>query len=64
VIGGNLDHDGLDAIGSISAARGVTRQVNQNARAEPICTFINRLAADSLADQTWMICTACYPLRS
>ena len=32
VIGGNLDHDGLDAIGSNSAARGVTRQANENAR--------------------------------
>jgi hypothetical protein len=35
VIGGNLDQDDLDAIGSISAARGVTWQVNENARAIP-----------------------------
>jgi hypothetical protein len=35
VIGGNLDQDHLDAIGSISAARGVTRQVNENVRAYP-----------------------------
>jgi len=31
-VGGNLDQDDLDAIGSISAARTVTRQVNENAR--------------------------------
>jgi hypothetical protein len=35
MIGGNLDLDDLDAIGSISAARGVTQQVNENARAVP-----------------------------
>ena len=35
VIGGNLDQDHLDAIGFISAARGVTRQVNETARAVP-----------------------------
>src|SRR5215469_6886787 len=36
VIGGNLDQDDLDAIGSISAARAVTRQVNETARAPAV----------------------------
>jgi hypothetical protein len=36
VIGGDLDQDDLDAIGSISAARGVTRQVNENARSPAV----------------------------
>jgi len=43
-VGGNLDQDDLDAIGSISAARGVTRQVNENARSP--ADMIGKLTLD------------------
>jgi hypothetical protein len=46
VIGGNLDHDHLDAIGSISAARGVPHGRSTKTRAIPPFWTGNGLSAE------------------